>query len=207
MDIHLPIEFLAAIGVALGALILAILWLITKSFRQMSSVADALDRHAQVNAALNDELLTVIKERHAERETWDAAKQALKDAFDTHKQDCEQVNGQMSAELQKVRLELDGARNRIKALEREAERLRIELGDARAQIDALTEEGKKKDQRIEQLRQRVSELETRLARSEAARKSAEDERDRLAAQVEFLNGQHSPPKASAADIPDTTQEK
>jgi len=155
MQIYVRTEYLIAISAVSAALIIAFLWLLVWFVRHLTSFAQALKAHADVNTAQANELLANVTARREEREACDQARAAQTAAFEDERQqfktdlaklraDSELASAQLSAELVKMKGKQAQTQSQLDDLRRENERLQ-------ARVTTLEAEGKEKDRKITDL--------------------------------------------------------
>lgn len=78
MNVQVSEEIIAGLAAAFAVAVTALLAFIAYLLRHIGAFSLALKSHADVNTALNTELMTVIRERKEEREAWEEEREALK---------------------------------------------------------------------------------------------------------------------------------
>lgn len=78
MNVQVSQEIIAGLAVAFVVAVTALLTFIAYLLRHIGAFSLALGSHADVNTALNAELLTVIRERKEERTAWEKERDDLK---------------------------------------------------------------------------------------------------------------------------------
>jgi chromosome segregation ATPase len=152
MTITIPFLILAALGVVIAALIIAVLWLLVWMVRHLTSFSKALSAHGDVNAAQANELLANVNARRVDRESYDTTLLALRAKAEAERQqfrtdmsqlrlEVEQATHQLSTELIKVKGKLTLTEAKVDTLQRENERLQV-------RVETLEAEAKEKDGKI-----------------------------------------------------------
>jgi chromosome segregation ATPase len=155
MTITIPFLILAALGVVIAALIIAVLWLLVWMVRHLTSFSKALSAHGEINAAQANELLANVNARRADRESYDTTLLAQRAAAEAERQqfraeisqfrlEVEQASHLLSTELIKVKGKLSLTEAKVDTLQLENERLQ-------ARVETLEAEAKEKDGKISAL--------------------------------------------------------
>lgn len=136
MNVQVSEEIIAGLAAAFVVAVTALLAFIAYLLRHIGAFSLALKSHADVNTALNAELLAVIRERKEERQVWEkerddlcaqveALRKAQVEAAESHDRQFALVNAQLAQE-----------RTKREALEKE--RLQWERDRAAWEVDRQT---------------------------------------------------------------------
>jgi chromosome segregation ATPase len=174
MNIEVSTEIVAAIG----GLIISVVFLMVYIVRHLTAFAQSLESGQKVNAALNDELLSVINERSAERQQYDQDRRAMLASMST-------IRDEWRAEVDGLKTKIDDLETEIARLERSLE---VERDLRRKDLTAFQAQINEKNAQIAELKTERNDLRARVDNLETAMngkvdKPSTDDVTQAAAQV------------------------
>lgn len=169
MEVYVSQEVLAGLGITIAAVIIALLVFVRWLLTHLGSFAKALSQHAEVNAALSGQLKDIIQERKTDRREWEGERDTWSEERKTFTDQLRQVKTDYGKRIDDLTLEYTRLQAQLKA-ERDAR----ERGE---RDHAL---------KIEQLRNRIADLERERDELRQERDDLKVERDKLSTRVDEL---------------------